>query len=72
MREITEAGQWPGVAMSKAQRQQASAGLALVPYQDREDAAQEAYLALLTGKTPVQGIDAYRHREQRYRRRFCG
>ena len=58
--------------MSRVDSQRAMAELSLVLYQDREDALHEAYVALLTGKTAAQGIDAFRHREQRYRRRFCG
>jgi hypothetical protein len=44
------------------------AELALVPTKDREDAAQESWVAFLDGRDPVRAVDTFVHREKRFRR----
>ena len=42
----------------------------LVPVSLRADAAQEAWLAYLAGRSPVRALKTYVERERRYRQRM--
>lgn len=44
--------------------------LRLVLVKDREDAAQEAWLAMLEGRDPARAVNTYAQRERRHRRRM--
>ena len=44
------------------------AELERVPFEDREDAAQEAWAAHLAGRDPVQAVNTFVRRERRQRR----
>lgn len=46
--------------------------LELVPERMREDALQEAWVAHLGGKSPVQALETYRKRERRWERGKAG
>jgi hypothetical protein len=43
--------------------------LRLTPTVDREDAAQEAWLAHLQGRNPARAVNTFAQRERRHRRR---
>jgi hypothetical protein len=43
--------------------------LRLTPGVDREDAAQEAWLAHLTGRNPARAVNTFAQRERRHRKR---
>ena len=43
--------------------------LRLTPGVDREDAAQEAWLAHLQGRNPARAVNTFAQRERRHRRR---
>jgi hypothetical protein len=43
--------------------------LRLTPTVDREDAAQEAWLAHLEGRNPARAVNTFAQRERRHRRR---
>ncbi|MCL4210932.1 MAG: hypothetical protein KJZ68_09715 [Phycisphaerales bacterium] len=43
--------------------------LRLTPGVDREDAAQEAWLAHMEGRNPARAVNTFAQRERRYRRR---
>lgn len=43
--------------------------LRLVVGPDREDAVQEAWVALLEGRDPARAVNTFARRERRYRRR---
>jgi hypothetical protein len=44
--------------------------LRLVGGLDREDAVQEAWLALLEGRNPARAVNTFARRERRHRRRM--
>ncbi|MCK6458132.1 MAG: hypothetical protein L6Q92_16580 [Phycisphaerae bacterium] len=44
--------------------------LRLVVGLDREDAVQEAWLALLEGRNPARAVNTFARRERRHRRRM--
>lgn len=44
--------------------------LRLVVEWDREDAVQEAWLALLEGRDPARAVNTFARRERRHRRRM--
>lgn len=43
--------------------------LRLLPDTDREDAVQEAWLALLSGRDPARAVNTFGQRERRHRQR---
>jgi hypothetical protein len=43
--------------------------LRLTPTVDREDAAQEAWLAHLEGRSPARAVNTFSQRERRHRKR---
>lgn len=43
--------------------------LRLTPGVDREDAAQEAWLAHLSGRNPARAVNTFSQRERRHRKR---
>jgi hypothetical protein len=45
------------------------AELRLVPHAGREEAVQEAWLAHLSGRSPVRAVNTFARRERRRRRR---
>jgi len=60
----------PPVADEDA-RAKLAAEIRLAPYQDREDAAQTAYLAHIEGMNPVTAANTYVRRERRRRARHA-